>query len=135
MLVRFAAVNKFKNWRCNVIAALPLMEDSVNSGLSPRFARSPYFAIINTLNSKVEFLANTYNGQKLSAGKLVLQHLLKQIKVDTLIALELGLHVHKLAMEENLQLIILQEKHKTLHDILELMQIQTNTLSYGTLKS
>lgn len=104
-------------------AALPLQNEDLNSPISLRFGRSPYFAIINKETGTVEVTANPYYQLSSGAGKHIVEFLTGKYYVDTLIAFELGLNVMQIANQSKLRLIIIHEKNKSLKSILDRMQI------------
>ena len=115
-----------------MIAALPIKENNSDAVISPRYARTPFYVIINTQERSAKIIENPYHDESTGAGKHILSFLTEKYNVDTLIAFELGLHVHQLAMKKQLQLIIIHEKNKTLKDILYRMNITISRTEFSS---
>ncbi len=105
--------------------AVPITTNSNNSEISIRFARSEYYAIINKSSKIIEIISNPYINEQLGAGKKLVQHLIQEYKIDTIIAFELGLKVQQMAADNKLQLIIIHKKNQTLKQILKLMNLKS----------
>jgi predicted Fe-Mo cluster-binding NifX family protein len=103
--------------------AIPIESESKNSKLSLKFARSPYFALVDRDNAQVEIVANPFFEDSFEVGKKLLIWLTTQHQVNTLIAFELGVKVQQKANEANMQLIIINEKKQTLKQLLLFLKI------------
>lgn len=106
-----------------MLAVVPIKENKNDAQISTRFARTPYFAIINTELNWVNILDNPYSKESSSTGKIILEWLTTKHKVDTLIAFELGIKVQQLSKAKKLQLILIDNKNRTLQKILDLLKI------------
>lgn len=106
-----------------MIAAIPLNEAETFSTISSRFTRSNYFAILNSDLRKINIVQNPYSSKNKDAGLISLERLVSKYNVDTLIAFELGIKVQKAANQKKLQLILLDNRNKTLDDIKDLLKI------------
>ena len=102
---------------------IPIIENSLQSKISLRFARSKYFAIIDKEKSKYKIIANDQLKKEDCIGKDLLDMLCNEHHVNTLFAYELGLNIQQIAAERRIQLLILNEKHKTLKELLLMMNI------------
>lgn len=106
-----------------MIAALPVKINSFYSVIALRYARSPYYAIIDTKLKNTVIIENPYVHLSSGAGRKIIELLAEKYNVNAIIAFELGLNVQQIAMQRKLQLIIIHEKNKTLQDILQRMKI------------
>ncbi len=106
-----------------MIYALPIDSDSPQAAISTRFARTPFFAIINKAAGEYKIIANPFFETKKKTGQNVMQ-LMESQNISALIAFELGLIVQQMANKKRMQLIILNQKNKKLNEILELLKIQ-----------
>lgn len=98
--------------------AIPVEAESKHSKLSLKFARSPFFAIVDRENAKVEIVANPFFEERFEVGKKLLKWLIEHYQVNTLLAFELGIKVQQKANEAKMQLIIINEKKQTLKQLL-----------------
>lgn len=101
--------------------AIPVKKNSHKSEISPKFARSPYFALIDSLTGTTEFVANPHLCKQTKTGVHVFELLVENNKADTFLAFELGLRIQQMAVKKNLQLIIINHKNKSLNQITELL--------------
>lgn len=104
---------------------IPVETEKRNSLLSKKFARSKYFAVVDKELKTIEVIENPYCDVNMGVGKKLLNWLLTEHKVDTLIAFELGLKVQQLANQFQLQLIIINEKKRNLKQLLAFMKIDS----------
>ncbi|MGF7138989.1 NifB/NifX family molybdenum-iron cluster-binding protein [Roseimarinus sediminis] len=104
--------------------AIPVTGTQLENGLSLKFARSKYFALIEKETHQIEWVENPYFDEDKKVGEHVFSWLTSGLGVDTLLAFELGLKVQQLASASNLQLIIISEKKRTLKQLLRLMQLE-----------
>jgi len=107
-----------------MIAAIPVMTDKKEAQLSLKFARSPYFALVDRSNSTYRFVENPFAEDEKGVGPKILSLLCQDNGVDAFVAFELGLKLHQLAKTKGLQFIILNEKNNKLEDILKLMGLE-----------
>jgi predicted Fe-Mo cluster-binding NifX family protein len=105
--------------------AIPIEDKTHNSDIALRFARAKYFAIVNKDQHSLEILPNPCLGLSVQAGKCTILYLTTRKNVDTLLAYELGLNVQQIAQKNNLQLILISEKRKSLNQLLKIMNIKT----------
>ncbi|MBN2807355.1 MAG: hypothetical protein JXR22_11925 [Prolixibacteraceae bacterium] len=103
--------------------AIPIESESKHSKLSLRFARSPYFALVDRESAQVEIIANPFSEQSFEVGKKLLKWLVEQHQVNTLLAFELGVKVQQKANEAKMQLIIINEKKQSLKQLLLYLKI------------
>jgi len=104
-----------------MIAAIPVMSDTKDAQLSLKFARSPYFALVDRLTGTYRFIENPFAEDKKGVGPKILSLLCKDNGVNALVAFELGLKLQQLAKSKGLQFIILNENKSKFKDILKLM--------------
>ena len=103
---------------------IPLMNGSHRGLIAPRFARAKYFAIVDKEQNLLEVLPNPCLGISTQAGKCTMLYLITRKKVDTIVAYELGLKAQQIAQENNIQLILINEKNKSLDHLLKLMNFK-----------
>ena len=103
--------------------AIPILSDSPDAVICPRFARSPFFAVADTAFAAYEIIENSYYDKKTGAGKSIAHQLVSVNRVNAFLAFELGLKVQQYANENKIQLIILNNRKMNLQDILKLMKI------------
>ena len=106
-----------------MIAAIPIENRTMNSNISTKFARSMFYAIVNTNNNIIEFTKNNFVNEKTGVGKEIIKLLTNKYHVNSLIAFELGLKIQQIACEKKLQLIIVNKKNHTLDQLLKLMNV------------
>ncbi|RXQ95620.1 hypothetical protein EO244_07085 [Ancylomarina salipaludis] len=106
-----------------MIAAIPVMSDTNEAQLSSKFARSPYFVLVDKSKKVYRFVKNPFANDEKGVGPKILTLLCQDNGVDAFIAFELGLKLQQLAKAKGLQFIILNENKKQLSDILKLMGI------------
>lgn len=102
---------------------IPILSNNKKGQVSPTFARSSYFAIIDQQLDKVEIISNPFLNVKQNLGNKLINWLLNEYNVDTLLAFELGVKVQQIANEHQMQLIIINEKNQTLKQLLEYLKI------------
>ena len=107
-----------------MIAAIPVMSDKKEAQLSLKFARSPFFALINCEDNTFRFIENPFAEDEKGVGPKILSLLCKDNAVDSFVAFELGLKLQQHAKTEGLQFIILNENNNKLVDILKLMGLE-----------
>ena len=107
-----------------MVAAIPVMSNINEAQLSSKFARSPYFVLVDKSHKTYRFVENPFANDEKGVGPKILTLLCQDNGVDTFIAFELGLKLQQLAKTKGLQFIILNENNKTLGDILKLMGIE-----------
>lgn len=107
----------------DMIVALPVQNSSKDALVSKRFARSPFFVVINTADKTFEYVENPYVAAVKGVGKSVVDYLEQNYNVTALIAFELGLKVQKLAHKRSMQQIILHADGQSFTDILKLMKL------------
>jgi predicted Fe-Mo cluster-binding NifX family protein len=101
--------------------AVPLQESSHDGKIALRFARAQYFALIDKDQHTIEFFQNPCSDMSLKTGKCIMDFLVDNKKIDTLLAFELGLRVQQIAKKNDLQMILINEQKRTLKELLELM--------------
>jgi len=106
-----------------MIVALPITDGEQNAVVSKRFARSSFFAVIDTEAKSVEYVENPYKTDTKRAGKSVVELLVGKFGVSCLVAFELGLKVQKLANSRDMLQIILHKENQSVTDILRMMKI------------
>jgi len=107
-----------------MIAAIPVMSDKKEAQLSLKFARSPFFALINREVNTFRFIENPFANDEKGVGPKILSLLCEDNAVDALVAFELGLKLQQHAKTKGLQFIILNENNNKLIDILKLMGLE-----------
>jgi len=107
-----------------MIAVIPVMSDKNDAQLSLKFARSPFFALVDRFNCTYRFIENPFAKDEKGVGPKILSLLCQDNEVDTLVAFELGLKLQQHAKSEGLQFIILNENNTRLKDILKLMGLE-----------
>ncbi|NJM14928.1 MAG: DUF134 domain-containing protein [Bacteroidales bacterium] len=106
-----------KNSNYTMIAAIPVQKLSTESKISVHFARSNYFAIVNSIEGSIQLVQNPFLEETMQLGNKVMLWLDETFKTDTLIAFELGLKVHQIANHKGWQQIILGQNINNLKDI------------------
>jgi predicted Fe-Mo cluster-binding NifX family protein len=106
--------------------AIPLKENNQSSALSMTFGRSNYFALVDQKESSVKIVENPFVDENRKVGQRLLEWLTNEYEVNALMALELGLKVQQLASHQQLQLIIISEKNRTLKQLLDLMKLNSH---------
>lgn len=101
--------------------AIPVQKNTPRSALSLKFARSPYFALIDSETGITEFIENPHLDSPIKTGMRVFELLAEINKTDTFLAYELGLRIQQLAVKKKLQLIIINQKNRRLDHITELI--------------
>jgi predicted Fe-Mo cluster-binding NifX family protein len=104
-----------------MILAIPLENETKNSPIAKQFARARYYAIIDMERSTMEILPNPCLGISIQAGKCTILYLTARKNVDTIVAYELGHNVQQISMKENIQLILINERRKSLDQLCKLM--------------
>ncbi len=107
-----------------MIAIIPVMTDTKGAQLSLKFARSPFFALINRELNSYHFIKNPFLNDEKNVGPKILNLLCEENKVDSLIAFELGLKLQQHAKKREVQFIILNKINNKLVDILNLMGLE-----------
>ena len=107
-----------------MIAAIPVMSNDKDAQLSLKFARSPFFALINREEKTCRFIVNPFAEDEKGVGPKILSLLCENNTVDSLVAFELGLKLQQHAKTKGLQFIILKENNNKLVDILKLMRLE-----------
>jgi predicted Fe-Mo cluster-binding NifX family protein len=105
--------------------AVPVESCSNNSPISPMFARSEYFALIETSDSVIDFITNPYAKDKHRVGQNVVWMLSKK-NVKALLGFEFGLKLQNEVLRTKLQLIIISNKNKSLKDIMHHINSKNN---------
>ncbi len=108
-------------------AAIPLVSCNGDNTISPRFARSHYFAITDTNTRTLDIIENPYVNLKMHTGKNIIDMLIRNEKIDTLIVFELGLNVQQFAKKAKIRLILIHEMKGSLDNLLKLMRIKERT--------
>ena len=106
-----------------MIAAIPVENDRHDAQLYPRFARSPFFAIADTMAGTVRFVANPHAGDAQGLGISAVSFLAGECSADTLVAYELGLKVQQAAHTHGLGQIILHTDQHSLASLLQIMNM------------
>jgi len=106
-----------------MIAAIPVMSDKKEAQLSLKFARSPFFALVDREFNTYRFIENPFYEDEKGVGPKILSLLCEENAVGSLVAFELGLKLQQHAKSKGLQFIILNENNK-LVDILKLMGLE-----------
>ena len=104
--------------------AIPLNENNKNSVIAIRFARAKYLAIVDKEQNLVDILPNPCQGISTQAGKCIIHYLITRQEIDTIVAYEIGLKVQQIAQKNNIQLILINEKNKSLNQLLSMMKIK-----------
>ena len=102
--------------------AIPVQNNKYESKVSLTFARSPWFAVWEKKSGKIDFITNPYQQKKSGAGNLAFEMLITENEANTLLAYELGLKVQQLAVKNQIQLIIINNRNQTLSGILQLSE-------------
>jgi predicted Fe-Mo cluster-binding NifX family protein len=102
-----------------MLAAIPLETESELSLISARFARSPFFALVSREPFTIDIIENPCADIKTMTGICVAGKLTEKYAVDTFIAFELGWKICQFSQNKDIQLIILDNKNKTLKDLLK----------------
>lgn len=97
---------------------IPIINKELKSKISLTFARSPSFAIVDDQTKIVMMIDNPYAALDHGVGNKLMDWMIIEYNIDTLIAFELGQKVQQIANEHKLQLIILSEKNQTLEKLL-----------------
>lgn len=106
-----------------MIAAIPVMSDKKEAQLL-KFARSPYFALVNRETSNYRVIENPFVEDEKGVGLKILSLLCDDNAVNAFVAFELGLKLQQHAKAKGLQFIILNEKNNKLKDILKMMGLE-----------
>lgn len=104
--------------------AIPIEKDSTWSKISQRFARSPFFAIVDTKKQSVEYIRNPYLQDVQGTGIHIAELLFFENKVKAIITYDIGLHIQQITNEKKVQLILIQSRIKKLDRILKLMKFK-----------
>lgn len=104
--------------------AVGLETDDYSSLVFKRFARAPFFGIIDTVTKQYSIVANDFFDSKEHAGKLAVDMLCSECNISCFIAFELGLKVQQLAKKMNVQQIILNNDKQTFDQILSLLKVE-----------
>lgn len=104
-----------------MIAAIAIKDNNIDSEICLRFARSRFFAIINTSTETLSVIENPYLELKKAAGYKLVEMLINDYNVTAFVAFEIGLKVQQLAAEKNIQLIVINKTQHTLSYILKMM--------------
>lgn len=107
-----------------MIAAIPVMSNKKEAQLSLKFARSPFFALVNREFNTYRFIENPFAEDEEGVGTKILTLLYDENAVVSLVAFELGLKLQQYAKSKGLQFIILNENNNKLADILNLMELE-----------
>lgn len=107
-----------------MIAAIPVMSDKKEATISSKFARSPYFAIINRSDNSCRFIENPFADDEKGVGPKILSLLCETNAVGSIIAFELGLKLQQHAKTKGVQFIILNENNSKLLDIIKMMGLE-----------
>lgn len=106
-----------------MIIAIPIEQMSLKSKLSTKFARSSNFAVVNKLDKNYILIKNPYADENVGVGQKLIDWLLADYGVDTLLAYELGLKVQQLASQKEMQFILVENELLTLEKLLSYLQI------------
>ena len=101
--------------------AIPVTNNIENPDLSLRFGRSPFFAIISDNQKQQQIVENPFYDQKKGIANALKQLLIDKYDIGMFIAYELGLKIQEIAGKNNIQLVIINTKNKTLNEIKELL--------------
>lgn len=107
-----------------MIAAIPVMNDNKEAQLSLKFARSPFFALVDREFNTYRFIENPFAKDEKGVGPKILTLLCEENAVGSFVAFELGLKLQQHAKSKGLQFIILNENNNKLVDILKLMGLE-----------
>lgn len=107
-----------------MIAAIPIETEHLEARLYPRFARSPFYAIADTVAGTVQIVANPHAEDAQGLGISAVSFLADECRADTLVAYELGLKVQKAAHSLGLGQIILHSDQHSLASLLEMMNVK-----------
>lgn len=103
--------------------AVPIEVNNSDATITSRFARSPFFALIDEMTGHIDFIENRYCKIQNGIGKEVVKFLVEH-GVDTFLAYEIGLKIKQFSVEYKIQVIQLHEKNKTLQSIIQLLDIK-----------
>ena len=104
--------------------AIPVLENTNESKLSEKFARAPYFVLVDKDTKSYEIVENRCLESNEKVGFCVTEFLFKKHNVEAIVAYELGIRVQQIADEKQIQLIIIDNKHRTLNELLTLLKIE-----------
>lgn len=110
-------------------AVIPLDTKSQSSMIAKHFARARYFGFIDSINSSVEILPNPCLGMLNQAGKCAWLYVTNRQKIDTVIAYDMGFHILHMIQNQNIRIILLNNKQQRLTQVLKLMEINRQTVS------
>jgi|GEM_PF-1938640 len=89
--------------------------------ISARFGRSSLFAVTEDETRTYYLLKSPVKSKSAETGKKVLETLIKNEKVDTIIAFEIGLYVQQYAAKTGMRIILISDKYGRLDDLMDLM--------------
>ena len=104
--------------------AVPVNTGSIDATISMRFARSTYFAVLDVSLKKINFMENPFLHKKTGTGKSIIELLINKYEINTILAYELGLMIQQVAYKKQIQLIITNEKNKSLKETLRLLKFK-----------
>jgi predicted Fe-Mo cluster-binding NifX family protein len=104
-----------------MIFVVPVDSPDDTAGISKHFARSTHFAIIDNETGNREMIENPFAGVSKGAGIKLIDFLVKEYRMNKIIAFELGLKVQQMATEKEIQLIIITGKIRQLKQLLKLI--------------
>jgi predicted Fe-Mo cluster-binding NifX family protein len=105
-----------------MLIAIPCDKQQVDSTIAPRFARSRFFAVVDTNNSSIKYLENPFFGLEHGVGKNILRTL-TDLGIELLVAHELGLKAQQMACQNKIQILLLPEKIEQLNQIIKFLKI------------
>ncbi len=95
--------------------------DSPESTLDQRFGRCAYFVIYDPQSGGMEILPNPYQDSLEGAGPAAVQFLAAR-DVKKIVSGEFGIKIKSLLDSLKIQMIILQDPHKTVREVLAMLQ-------------
>jgi predicted Fe-Mo cluster-binding NifX family protein len=104
-----------------MIAVIASSGDSITSRIDPRFGRSFYFAVYNTIDKSLHFHLNPYREVEDWAGKSAVQWVKTQ-NANMVIASEMGMKIKPMFDKLQIQIIILEKSELMIFEIIEMLE-------------
>lgn len=104
-----------------VRAVIPVESDGSDPKLFGRFARSPFFAIVDVVEEKTEIVPNVLIEHAQGIGAAVTEYLAVMRRANLFVAYELGLKVQALAHKRGLGQVILHSELHTLGSLQKML--------------
>lgn len=102
---------------------IPVTEATEKASVSSKFGRSPFFVLVDKTGNSYEFIENPFHQRQEHVGRKVLEFLVNEKKINSLLAFELGLKVQQIAIELKLQLIIIEKKEHKLKQLFKVIGV------------